>query len=465
MDSFKVWECQICNWIYDEAQGCPEEGLAPGTRWQDIPDDWCCPECGVGKDDFEMVDITSPVAVEITGGAESASTRNEDDEPIVIIGSGLSAYCLVKELRQHNQSVPIVIYTADDGAYYSKPQLSTGFSTGKTSTDMIIESAENMAKRFNLEINVFSGVTDVDCQSQNVVLENGGQRRYSKLVLATGSKVIDHSLTGDGIAKVLSVNSLSDYARFRTLLKPEQTILVIGAGLIGCEYTDDFVRSGYKVHVVDPQPGVLAGLLPESASKALSDSLEKSGAVFHFNTVVRCVKQRSNRLQVNLENGEQIDVDLVLSAIGVRPDLTLAKLMGLNCRTGIVVDTNLQTSVKNIYALGDCAEVYGKVLPYVAPLNAQGKALAKTLLGELTEVQYGVMPISVKTRLHPVNLVPPLHQQGAWLIDEDGDGGVKARFVDENGRLHGYVLTAEQCAHGNLMSSLVVREDGTVCPK
>ena len=114
----------------------------------------------------------------------------------------------------------------------------------------------------------------------------------------------------------------------------------------------------------------------------------------------------------------RIETDLVLSAIGVRPDLRLAQLAGISTNKGIVTNRYLETSQTDIYAIGDGAEVDGTVLVYVLPLLAQVKALAKTLNGNATAVSYGVMPVSVKTSLHPVIVnLPASSQSGEWHID------------------------------------------------
>ena len=449
MSAFKVWECQICNWIYDEAKGDPEEGLAPGTRWQDIPDDWCCPECGVGKDDFEMLQISAakePSKFEKPAlQTDIAQTANAAvSEPLIIIGSGLAGYGLVKEIRRIDKSLPLVIYTGDDGGFYSKPSLSMGFSDNKSASDLVMESAEVMARRFDVEINVFTKVTQVDTRNKNIYLDNGGVRRYQQLVFATGSGCIRPPLKGDALGKVHHVNNLQDYTRFRTVLKSHSRVLILGAGLIGCEYADDLTRAGHGITIVDPQSGLLAGLLPPEASEVLTSNMQQAGIQCRFGVVVERVEQEPDGVRAVLSDGTSVSADIILSAVGVRPNITLAQQAGIACHRGIQVARNLQTSASKVYAVGDCAEVNGKVLVYIAPLNAQVKALAKNLCGGNTEVSYGVMPVVVKTKLHPVNVNPPHNHSGHWHVDVHRSSGVKARFIDTQGRLAGYAVTGDQ---------------------
>lgn len=387
-----------------------------------------------------------------------------EHHPIIIIGTGLAGYNLVKEIRRQDKELPIIMYTNDDGVLYSKPNLSVGFSAGKTAGDLAMDTAESLAQKLNVEINIFTKVSCIDTQNKTLYLEKGGSRQYQTLVLATGANCIEPPLKGDAISKVHTVNDLLDYARFRTLLcsknlsainsENKKHVLVIGGGLIGSEYADDLTRAGYRVSVVDPLHGLLANLLPEEASKVLTGNLNEAGIATYLGTVVDILEHKGDGVVATLSNGVQIDADIVLSAIGVRPNTTLAKQAGISCNRGIQTGRDLQTSAVDVYAIGDCVEVEDKVLVYIAPLTAQVKALAKTLCAETKEadekvnavdVSYGVMPVMVKTKLHPVTVNPPGEQSGSWIIDVNVLTGVKARFVDDSGNLLGYALTGDQC--------------------
>src|SRR5512139_3879379 len=90
------WECIVCGWVYDEAKGWPDDGIAAGTRWEDVPGDWLCPDCGVGKEDFELIDDTPLPAVPHHQEADTVSLKH----PVIIIGTGLAGYNLAREFRK-----------------------------------------------------------------------------------------------------------------------------------------------------------------------------------------------------------------------------------------------------------------------------------------------------------------------------------------------------------------------------
>lgn len=459
MSQYKIWECQVCGWIYDESKGDPDEGFAPGTRWEDIPEDWLCPECGVGKEDFEMRELVaalSPAPAPAPAPAPVLSPKlspepapvaasSNDALPIVIIGTGLAGYNLLKEIRRQDKEQPVVMFTADDGVYYSKPALSTGFANNKKAEDLAMASAEEMAERFNAQIHIFTRISAIDTATKIVSLQAGGQIKYASLVLATGASCIQPRLEGNGLGAVHSVNDRLDYARFRTLAKNKKRVLIIGAGLIGCEFANDLALSEYEVEVVDMLDRPLAALLPPEASARLKASMEQKGIGFHFGQALQSVETHGAGIVAVTQSGKQLHADIVLSAIGVRPDVTLASQAGLEINKGIVVSPSLKASADGVFALGDCAEVHGDVKVYIQPLMLQAKALAKTLVGETTEVVYSVMPVAIKTPLHAVVANPPAHgSQGSWVIDTDTPDGVRARFVSETGDLLGYALTGDQ---------------------
>ena len=451
--SYRQWECIVCGIIYDEAQGWPDEGIAAGTLWEEVPEDWLCPDCGVGKSDFEMIEVAQANTASATPVNEICEPQRElndvrstiDDSlaPIVIIGSGLAGYNLARELRKQDQVTPITMIPSDDGDFYSKPQLSTGFANNKSAAALVTNSAEKMARELQLRIHIFSRVTAVDAKTQTVSF-SGRTLSYGKLVLATGAQCIQAPLKGDAAAQIYTVNDLMDYARFRTAAAQCKKVLVIGAGLIGSEYANDLIQSGLEVDVVDPMATPLATLLPEAAGKALQASLQKAGVRFHFGTVVDQLESRGQGVLATLKDGTQIEADIVLSAIGVRARTQLAELAGVEVDRGIVVDRHLQTSAKNIYALGDCAQVDGHLLYYIAPLMVGARALAKTLTGQPSEVRYGVMPVAVKTTLCPVTVSPPPRDAtGEWEIQQLDEQSVKAEFLSERGELLGFALTGK----------------------
>ncbi|MDK8462823.1 FAD-dependent oxidoreductase [Marinobacter sp. SS13-12] len=376
------------------------------------------------------------------------------DAPIVIVGTGLSGYTLAKEIRKQDESTPIVMVTADDGFSYSKPMLSTGFTKGKEADELAQASADAMVEQLNLELRTYTTVTGIDPHAHELVL--GDERLvYSKLVLAWGADVIRLSIAGDGQEHVYSINDLVDYRAFRNALQGKKRVAIMGAGLIGCEFANDLRNGDYEVDVIAPSDTVMPGLLPLPAAEAVRSSLEKLGVRFHLETVVEHIAARGNGVNLTLANGETLDADLVISAVGLRPRTELAAAAGLDTNRGIMVNRALETSAADIYALGDCAEVDGHVLLYVMPLMACARALAKTLAGERTEVKYGTMPVMIKTPCCPTAVCPPPPDaSGNWDVDADGQD-VRALFKSDSGEVLGFAVTGRYAMEKQALSKEV----------
>lgn len=476
----KQWECIVCGWIYDELVGDPDSGIAPGTKFEDIPDDWLCPECGVGKDDFELVDVpadnsttasesqpnaTSLVANDSQGSDDSDDSDDSDGcddsegasnsdacEHIVIIGTGLAGYGLLKELRKIGNLATVTMVTEDDGRAYSKPALSTGYTKGTSHADLTQASANEMAAKFKATILINTVVRHIDVDAKLLSLgrkdAQSGVISFDKLVIAQGASCIMPALEGDAVNRVHSINNLTDFAKFQedAINTNAKKIAIIGAGLIGCEYANDLLNGGFEVDIIDPMAHCLPSLLPEAAGRAVQRGLEQHGAKFHFGQFAMQVNltEHNQGVSITLDNGDSIEAHMVLSAIGVKPNIELASRSQLQTNRGICVDKSLQTSAKNIYALGDCAEVLGMVLVYVSPLVAGCRALAQTLSGKRCELAYPAMPVSVKTPACPVVVCPPPNgSDGEWNVIHVDDNDVIAEYENAQGEVLGFALTGK----------------------
>lgn len=374
--------------------------------------------------------------------------------PIVIVGTGLSGYTLAREVRKLDKETPIVMVTADDGASYSKPMLSTGFTKDKNADELVQAPPGRMEEQLDVTLRTFTTVTGIDVDSHQLIL--GDDRlTFSKLVLAWGADVVRLSIPGDGKEHVFSINDLMDYRAFRKALEGGKHVAIMGAGLIGCEFANDLRNGGYDVDVIAPDDSVMPGLLPEAAAEAVLAGLKDLGVRFHLGTVVDHVASAGNGVKLSLANGEELEADLVISAVGLRPRKQLAAAAGLKTDRGIVVNRALESSVPDIYCLGDCAEVDGMVLPYVMPLMACARALAKTLAGDRTEVAYGTMPVIVKTPCCPTAVCPPpADASGDWEVEADGPD-VKALFKSGNGQVLGFAVTGRYAVEKQSLSKEV----------
>ena len=209
-------------------------------------------------------------------------------DPVVIVGSGLAGYGLARELRKLDRELPLAIVTADDGSSYSKPNLSNALAAGRTPQQLVNASAEAMAQRLGAAIRARTRVDAIDVPGGRLLLA-GGELHYSRLVLALGADPVRPPLDGAAAHEVLSVNDLADYARLREKLEGARRVAILGAGLIGCEFANDFALSGHAVEVIDIAPRPLGRLLPAEAGLAMREALSRIGVRWHLGRTVEAV--------------------------------------------------------------------------------------------------------------------------------------------------------------------------------
>ena len=393
-------------------------------------------------------------------------------QSLIIVGAGLAGWTTAREFRKLDTTTPVFLVTADSGDFYAKPSLSNAFAQGRLPAQLVSTPAAKMAETLNVTLLAHTRVEAIDTAAQTLSVRNAGDLQtlaYRDLVLATGAQAIRVPVQGDAADAVMSINSLDDFAAFHARLqagaqtpgRPQRQVLIMGAGLIGCEFANDLAQAGMRVRVVDPGPRPLAALLPPEASAALQSAREALGVQFDFDCTVRAVDQAAGRLQVTLATGESVPADAVLSAVGLRADTALAQASGLQVDRAIVVNRFLQTSAAHIYALGDCAQyasapsllsMHGSTLPYVMPIMSAARALAATLAGSPTALVFALMPVSVKTPALP--LVVAAAQTGLaghWAAAGEGIW----HWLDDAGQPRGFVLAGAQTSQRMAQAKLL----------
>ena len=366
-------------------------------------------------------------------------TTPQSQSTIVIIGSGLAGYTVIREIRKLDKAVPITLVTREPGYFYSKPMLSTALASKKETAQLISTPADGMATQLEMTVLGECDVSAINPSAQTIQTSKG-EVPYGKLVMALGADQIRLPLQGSAAKEVITVNDLEDYARFRNAISGKKKIAILGAGLIGCEFANDLVLGGYEVDVIDLAPQALGRLLPEAAALELQSKLSAAGVRWHLSTTVQAIDRQGDSLQVTLANGNIISCDVFLSAVGLKPRLELAKATGIKTDIGIQVNRELETNIKNIFAIGDCAEVDGLVLPYVMPIMQAARALAPTLTGQTTALTYPAMPVMVKTPALATIVSPPAKgAEGNWTTTAV-EGGLESRFESADHKLLGFVL-------------------------
>ena len=172
-------------------------------------------------------------------------------DPVVIIGTGLAGYNLAREFRKLDSETPLLLITTDDGRSYSKPMLSTGFGKNKDADGLSMAEPGAMAEQLDAQVWTHTRVTGIDPGHRRLWIGEEAVA-YRDLVLAWGAEVLSVPIEGDAADQLFTVNDLQGYGRFRQAVEGKRKVLILGAGLIGCEFANDLSLGGYEVDLVAP---------------------------------------------------------------------------------------------------------------------------------------------------------------------------------------------------------------------
>ncbi len=342
---------------------------------------------------------------------QSTDARNVDMSRRVLIVGGVAggASCAAR-LRRLDESIEIVMI--DRGPYVSFANCGLPYYVGNIISDerkLLVASREMFHERFNIEAHTETEVTSIDRNSRTVMVcdaRTGDTRveRYDVLVLSPGAAPIRPPLPGVELPGVFAVRTIPDSRRIRSWIVDHsaKTAVVIGGGFIGLEMVENLIQRDLSVTVLEKLAQVMPPLDPEMAAPLMEHLAVKGVQLQLGDGLARIEERAGGGLVVVAESGARLPADLVILAIGVRPETALAKDAGLEIgpRGGIVVDAQMRTSDPRIWAVGDVVEVQDvltgqeTVLPLAGPANRQGRVAAESIAGRATQFR-GVQATAV----------------------------------------------------------------------
>ena len=404
---YRQFICHACGWIYDEAEGDADSGLAPGTRFKDIPEDWACPLCGVTKADFSPYEAPSLEA--LRARAESAAgqgvTGGRGTPGVVIVGAGRAGWQMAEALRALDAQLPITLVTACAGDVYDKPLLSVAMARGLPAEALVKERGADAARRLGVRLLADTHAIHIN-RAQRQLRTTRGTLRYGELILAHGAQAALPA--GLPAALCWRINHLGAYQKLRAALgDAPKDVLIIGAGMIGSELANDLAMGGHRITLLDVQAAPLARWPEAQAGGPLLAAWQ--GLPIRFlgcATVNAVVRDAQGRYRVDTACGQQIEADQVIVCSGLQTPPRLARSAGLTWQGGIAVDAaTLRTSDPHIHALGDCISVNGQVSRFIEPIARQARTIAAAIAGgEAVPYEHRAAPVRVKTSSQPLTL-------------------------------------------------------------
>ena len=356
----------------------------------------------------------------------------------VIIGNSAARIACVEGIRSADAEGEITIVSDEPFAAYGRPLISY-YLLGATDRQRMLYRPADFYEKNRVRTLLGARAEKIDPAAQKVILRGGGEIPYDKLLVATGSRPFEPPMEGiDGVKNKFSFMTLQDALSLEKVLSKRKNVLIIGAGLIGLKCLEGILERVKSVSVVDMAGRILPSILDDAGAAIVRRELEGKGAKFYLSDSV--AKFEGNT--AHLKSGKEISFDILVVAVGVRPNTELVKDAGGEVSRGVVTDEKQQTSLKNVYAAGDCAESFDitsgarKVLALLPNAYRQGYTAGVNMAGG--EAAFAdAMPLNA-IGFFGSHVLTAGSYEGESFVQAEGD--VYRKFFCKDGVLKGFIL-------------------------
>jgi nitrite reductase (NADH) large subunit len=301
---------------------------------------------------------------------------------LVLVGLGMAGARLIEHLQKEApDQYDIRVFNKEPVGGYNRIMLSPVLA-GETSIPKIMTHDFQWFEQRGIHLHTGTKITHINPNQKIVTTDLGQTYPYDELVIATGSRPFILPVPGSDLDGVVAFRDIRDVNTMIEMSKTHRKAVVIGGGLLGLEAANGLMKRGMEVTVVHLPDVLMEQQMDEEAGLLLQKSLEDQGMKFEMGAVTESIEGDEKVEGIRFKDGRTLPADLVVMAVGIRPNVELAKQTGLKVDRGIVVDDQLKTSVLDVYALGECVEHRGKLYGLVAPLYEMAEALAKNLAGK-----------------------------------------------------------------------------------
>lgn len=366
---------------------------------------------------------------------------------LVMVGNGMAGVRTLEELLKiAPDQYDIAVFGAEPHANYNRILLSPVLAGEMTLKEIMLNDVDWYAQN-GIRLHLGRKVVKIDRAGRKVIAEDGTEESYDRLLLATGSNPFILPVPGTGLRGVITYRDIADTEAMIEASVRSRNAVVIGGGLLGLEAANGLKLRGMDVTVVHLMPWLMERQLDRTAARMLQHSLEQKGLKFLLEKQTAEIAGSEGRVSsLRFKDGEEIPADLVVMAVGIRPNMDLAKLAGLHCDRGVVVSDTMQTHDPRIYAVGECVAHRGCTYGLVAPLFEMAKVCA-THLAEFGIGRYQGSITSTKLKVTGVDLFSAGNFTGGEHSEEivlhDAAGGVYKKLVIENDRIVGGVMVGD----------------------
>ncbi|OPA74255.1 nitrite reductase large subunit [Paenibacillus selenitireducens] len=376
---------------------------------------------------------------------------------LVMIGNGMAgARCIEEILKRQPDMYDITMIGDEPYPNYNRIMLSNVLQ-GKTTFNDININDWDWYEANQIKLISNERVTHIEREARHVVTNQGTTIPYDELIIATGSSAFILPVPGHNLEGVVGFRTIEDTQHMMDAAKQYKKAVVIGGGLLGLEAARGLLDRGMDVHVVHLLPNLMEMQLDHAAAKLLQKDLEKQGMKFLMEKKTAEIYGEQRVQGLRFDDGTSVECDLLVMAVGIRPNVAIAREAGLDVNRAIQVNDYMQTSDPLIYAVGECAEHRGIAYGLVAPLYEQGIVLADFLTGQPTMGYQGSI-LSTQLKVAGCDLfsggeIHPCENTKSIVVQDEFTGAYKKVLVRDN-KVVGVVLYGDASDGTRLFSML-----------
>ncbi len=364
-------------------------------------------------------------------------------EHLVLIGNGMAGIRTLEELLKLDaDKYEITVFGAEPHPNYNRILLSPVLAGEKRFDEIVLNSREWYQEN-GITLHAGSPVVSIDRVKQKVHTADGMETGYDRLLIATGSDPFIIPVPGADLEGVVGFRDIHDVESMLDAASRYRRAVVVGGGLLGLEAANGLMKQGMEVTVVHLMDRLMERQLDQPAAKMLKASLEADGMRFLMQAETAAITGEERVQGIRFSDGSELETDLVVMAVGIRPNIRLAREAGIYCERGILVNDTMQTYDPKIYAVGECVQHRGNCYGLVAPLFEQAKVCANHL-AELGYGRYEGSVTSTKLKVTGIDLFSAGNFMGDDTTEEilfqDPAGGVYKKLVLKDNRIEGAVL-------------------------
>jgi len=364
----------------------------------------------------------------------------------VIIGNGTAAVGCIEGIRSVDKTSEITVISAENRHVYCRPLISY-YLEGKTDLERMKYRPINFYEDNNCKVLYGKNAVKIDEKNKKVVIDDGSELEYTALCVATGSTPFVPPFEGlDTVQNKFSFMTLDDTLALENVITEASRVLIIGAGLIGLKCAEGLCERVKSITVCDLATRVLSSILDDECAELMQKTLEENGIDFLLGDSAAAFEGN----KAIMKSGKTVDFDVLVLAVGVRPNMSLIKDIGGEVNRGIICDSYMQTSFKDIYAAGDCTESHditcdeNKILALLPNAYMQGRCAGENMAGADSEFNKAVPMNSIGFfGLHAMtagSYFTP--ENGGEVYEEKGEGKIK-RLYTKDGYLTGFIIIGD----------------------